>query len=143
MPIGAVVAGQSLMHTFTDNPILGHISTFGGHPVIAAAALSGIKVLMDSGLIAEVDAKEKLFRKLLVHPQIADLSGKGLMLAIVLDSFENNLKVIQGCMHDGIITDWFLFANNRIRIAPPLTISVEEIEMACSIIIKHLDIVYG
>ncbi|MDP1726446.1 MAG: aspartate aminotransferase family protein [Bacteroidota bacterium] len=142
MPMGAVITSGKLMEAFTENPILGHITTFGGHPVTAAAALAGIEVLLHGNLLSEVDAKEQLFRKLLVHPGIKNISGKGLMLALLLDHFDNNLKVIQGCLQDGVITDWFLFANNRIRIAPPLTITHEEIEMACRILIENLNKVY-
>ncbi len=142
MPIGAVLSSKKNMEAFAENPILGHITTFGGHPVVAAAALEGIEVLLDSDWMQQVAEKEKLFRKLLVHPAIKNISGKGLMLALELDTFENTLAVIQGCLHDGLISDWFLFANNRIRIAPPLTISLEEIEMACQVIKKNLNIVY-
>ena len=143
MPIGAVISSRQNMHAFAQNPILGHITTFGGHPLIAAAALAGLEELQQSNLIYEVAQKEKLFRQLLVHKSIMEVSGKGLMLALKFDTFENNLKVIQACLADGLITDWFLFANNRIRIAPPLTITVDEIEMACKVIIRNLDKVYG
>ncbi len=143
MPIGAVIANNDLMILFADQPILGHITTFGGHPVVAAAAHAGIQVLVASNLLNEVAEKEMLFREKLVHPKIKGISGKGLMLAIELDNFDNNLKVIQSCLANGLITDWFLFANNRIRIAPPLTITKDEIEHACLIIINALRQVYG
>jgi len=142
MPIGAIVANRNLMSLFADNPILGHITTFGGHPVVAAAANAGILSLLSSNLLSEVAEKEAVFRKKLVHPAIKNISGKGLMLAVELDSFDNNLKVIQTCLAAGLITDWFLFANKKIRIAPPLTITKEEIEHACFIIIKALNQVY-
>ncbi|MBC7400583.1 MAG: aspartate aminotransferase family protein [Mucilaginibacter sp.] len=142
MPIGAVVSSQQHMQSLSEGPVLGHLTTFGGHPVIAAAALAGIEVLLESKLMYQVEAKEILFRTLLVHPAIKSISGKGLMLAVVLDTFENNLNVIQGCMADGLITDWFLFADNRIRIAPPLTITTVEIEMACKVILKNINRVY-
>jgi acetylornithine/succinyldiaminopimelate/putrescine aminotransferase len=143
MPIGAVIASNDLMVLFADQPILGHITTFGGHPVIAAAAHAGIQFLVASNLLNEVAEKEALFREKLVHPKIKGISGKGLMLAVELDNFDNNLKAIQACLADGLITDWFLFANNRIRIAPPLTITKDEIEHACFIITKSLTQVYG
>ena len=143
MPIGAVVSSQQRMHTFAENPSLGHITTFGGHPVIAAAALEGIHVLLDSDLIPHVLEKEALFRKFLVHPAIKNVSGMGLMLAVELDTYKNNLSVILGCLKDGLISDWFLFASNRIRISPPLTITPEEIYIACKIIINNLNSVYG
>ncbi|MCF8255205.1 MAG: aspartate aminotransferase family protein [Bacteroidia bacterium] len=143
MPIGAVVCSREKMILFADQPLLGHISTFGGHPVVASAALAGIQVLEKNNWLSQVDAKEHLFRTLLVHPAIKSISGKGLMLAVELDSFENNLKVIQECLKEGLITDWFLFANTKIRIAPPLTITESEIEQACNIILSALNLVYG
>jgi acetylornithine/N-succinyldiaminopimelate aminotransferase len=143
MPIGAVVSSREKMMLFADQPLLGHISTFGGHPVVASAALAGIHVLEKNEWLNKVEAKELLFRRLLVHPAIKSISGRGLMLAVELDSFENNLKVIQECLKEGLITDWFLFANTKIRIAPPLTISEAEIGLACNIILSALNVVYG
>lgn len=143
MPIGAFISSKAMMNTLADEPILGHITTFGGHPVIAAAALAGINELERMKLMSSIPEKENLFRKNLIHPAIEKISGKGLMLAVQLDSFENNLKVIQYCMIAGLITDWFLFANNKIRIAPPLTITNEEILHACSIIVESINKVYG
>ncbi len=142
MPIGAVVSSRNNMMLFADNPILGHITTFGGHPVVAAAANAGIKELVRTELILLVSKKEQLFRELLCHKAIKGISGKGLMLAIELDTFENNLLVIQKCLSRGLVTDWFLFANNRIRIAAPLTISEGEIREACEIITQAIDEVY-
>jgi acetylornithine/succinyldiaminopimelate/putrescine aminotransferase len=142
MPIGAFVSSKAMMNTLADEPILGHITTFGGHPVIAAAALAGINELERMNLMSSIPEKENLFRRNLIHPAIEKITGKGLMLAVQLDSFENNLKVIQHCMESGLITDWFLFANNKIRIAPPLTITNEEILLACSIIIESINKVY-
>jgi len=143
MPIGAVVSSQERMLALADNPILGHITTFGGHPVVAAAAHAGIKELRSRNWMASVSEKEALFRELLVHPAIKEVSGKGLMLAIALDTFENNLEVIKLCIAAGVISDWFLFANNRIRISPPLTITMDEIRHACFIIIRALNQVYA
>jgi acetylornithine/succinyldiaminopimelate/putrescine aminotransferase len=143
MPIGAFISSKAMMNTLADEPILGHITTFGGHPVIAAAALAGINELERMNLMSSIPEKENLFRRNLIHPAIEKISGKGLMLAVQLDSFENNLKVIQYCMEAGLITDWFLFANNKIRIAPPLTITNEEILHACSIIVESINKVYG
>jgi acetylornithine/N-succinyldiaminopimelate aminotransferase len=139
MPMGAFVSSQKNMKTLTDNPILGHITTFGGHPVIAAAALAGMEELLSHNWISEVEQKEKLFRELLIHPAIRNISGKGLMLAMELESFEFNKKVIDACIEDGLITDWFLFATNCLRIAPPLIISEDQIRWSCQIIIKNLD----
>lgn len=140
MPIGAFISSHERMQTLADGPILGHITTFGGHPVIAAAAHAGIGELLSHNWIDQVAVKEALFRKLLVHPSIKSITGKGLMLALELDSFEQNKKVIDACIADGLITDWFLFATHKMRIAPPLIISEEEISLACEIIIKNIDL---
>ncbi len=138
MPIGAFVASQQHMQLLAENPMLGHITTFGGHPVICAAALAGIEELYTHSWIDEVESKEQLFRQLLTHPGVKAISGKGLMLALELDSFETNKKVIDASMQDGLISDWFLFATNRLRIAPPLTITEQQIKEACEILIKNL-----
>ncbi len=138
MPIGAFVASQQHMQLLAENPMLGHITTFGGHPVICAAALAGIEELYTHSWIDEVESKEQLFRQLLTHPGVKAISGKGLMLALELDSFETNKKVIDACIIDGLISDWFLFATNRLRIAPPLTITEQQIKEACEILIKNL-----
>lgn len=143
MPIGAVISSRENMLKLADLPMLGHISTFGGHPVVAASAHAGIEALLELKLMDEVAEKEALFREKLKHPSIRQISGKGLMLAIELDTFDNTLKVIQHCMHAGLITDWFLFAGNRIRISPPLTLSSEEIEFATGVILEGLNLVYG
>ena len=138
MPIGAFVTSRSNMMLLADNPILGHITTFGGHPVVAAAALAGIEELLDNNWMDEVERKEAIFRQRLIHPNIIEVSGKGLMLGVQLHSFEQNLRVIQACINEGLITDWFLFANNKIRIAPPLTITETEIHWACDVILRNL-----
>jgi acetylornithine/succinyldiaminopimelate/putrescine aminotransferase len=138
MPIGAFVTSRNKMMLLADNPILGHITTFGGHPVVAAAALAGIEELLDNAWMNEVEKKEAIFRQRLVHPNIISVSGKGLMLGVQLHSFEQNLRVIQACIQEGLITDWFLFANNKIRIAPPLTITEAEIHWACDVILRNL-----
>jgi acetylornithine/N-succinyldiaminopimelate aminotransferase len=142
MPIGAVISSREKMNYLADKPILGHITTFGGHPVVAAAALAGIEELLAGKYIEEVAAKEMMFREGLKHPAIKQISGKGLMLAMELDSFENTLLVVQSAMKLGLISDWFLFASNRVRIAPPLTIRPDEILLACTILKQALDEVY-
>ncbi|MES2656493.1 MAG: aspartate aminotransferase family protein [Bacteroidota bacterium] len=139
MPIGAFVSSQQFMHTLTDNPILGHITTFGGHPVIAAAALAGLQELERLDLMSEIETKEALIRQQLVHPKIKQIRGKGLMLAVELNNFDEVLKVCQLCLQDGLIIDWFLFANNCIRLVPPLIITHEQIEKALSIILSNLN----
>jgi acetylornithine/succinyldiaminopimelate/putrescine aminotransferase len=139
MPMGAFIAEDKLMMQLAEDPILGHITTFGGHPVICAAALAGVEELLSKRLMDEVAAKEALFRKLLVHPVIKSITGKGLMLALEFESFEFNKRLIDACILDGLITDWFLFATHKMRLAPPLVITDEEIKEACRIILKNLD----
>ena len=136
MPVGAFVASHKIMSALKDNPILGHITTFGGHPVCCTAGLAALEVLLNEKLIDTVAEKEALFRKLLVHPAIKQVRGKGLMLAIELDSFDLNKKIIDRCIANGIITDWFLHCSNSMRIAPPLIITLNEIEKACAVILE-------
>lgn len=143
MPIGAFISSNAIMSSLTDNPYLGHTTTFGGHPVIAAAALAGIEELEEKGYVSEVIKKGMLFRECLAHPQIKNISGSGLMLALEIGSFEDNLRVIRGCIDDGLITDWFLFATGRLRIAPPLTITEGEIRWASEIIKRNLNRLQG
>ena len=138
MPIGAFVSSKDVMDSLKENPILGHITTFGGHPVSCAAAKATLDVIADEHLIDGVPEKEQLFRKLLVHPEIKNISGTGLMLAAELDTFEHVEQTMYRCLDKGLITDWFLFNQNCIRIAPPLTISKEEIEWACGVILESL-----
>ena len=139
MPIGAFISSQAMMMELADNPVLGHITTFGGHPVIAAAAIAGIEEIQSHNWINEVDEKENLFRELLIHPAIKNISGKGLMLALEFDSFDFNKKLIDACIEDGLITDWFLFASQSLRIAPPLIITKEQIKWSCEILLKNIE----
>jgi len=136
MPLGAFIANRQTMQALTDNPVLGHITTFGGHPVSCAAGLAGFKALIDEGYIKKVHEKELLFKKLLVHPKIKAVHSAGLWMALVFDSFETNKKIIDHCLQNGLLTDWFLFAPHCLRIAPPLIISEKQIEQACSIILS-------
>jgi acetylornithine/N-succinyldiaminopimelate aminotransferase len=138
MPMGAFISSSERMNLLADGPMLGHITTFGGHPVICAAALAAVEELTSHTWINEIAAKEQLFRELLVHPAIKGISGKGLMLAVEFDSFEQNKQIIDNCIKDGLITDWFLFATNRMRLSPPLIISEDEIRKACEIIIHNI-----
>jgi len=139
MPIGAFIASHNLMNYFTIQPILGHLTTFGGHPVSAAAALACMNVLVQNNLIEDVLFKGEFIKKMMVHKAIKSIRGKGLMLAIEFENFDLNKQIIDGCIANGVITDWFLFCDNAMRIAPPLTITIEEIEKACSIILKSID----
>ncbi len=139
MPIGAFVSSLYNMNQLSNNPILGHITTFGGHPVTCAAGLATLNVLLEGRMYEMVQEKELLFKELLVHPKIKSVSGKGLLLAVKFDSFEENKTIIDKCIENGVITDWFLFADNALRIAPPLTITIEEIRNACKIILNCID----
>jgi len=138
MPIGAFVAPRAIMQTLSFDPPLGHITTFGGHPVSAAAALATLRVLLESDLIAQVPAKEQLFRQLLVHPAIKEMRSAGLWMAVDLDDAKRVQRVIQHCLRRGVITDWFLFNDRCLRIAPPLTIGEAEIREACAVILEAL-----
>lgn len=138
MPIGAFVASSELMSTLASNPILGHITTFGGHPVCCAAGSACLSVIKDEGLVESVSQKESLFRNLLNHPEILEIRGKGLMLALQLKNSEKLFSAIDKCIENGIVTDWFLFCDSAMRIAPPLTITSKEIEEACKIIYESL-----
>jgi acetylornithine/succinyldiaminopimelate/putrescine aminotransferase len=138
MPLGAFIAPREMMQNLTINPILGHMTTFGGHPVSCAAAHANLQIVSDATLIKSVSEKEALFRKLLQHPSIKGISGKGLLLAVNFFSSEANFRIISSCADKGLLSDWFLFADNCMRIAPPLTIDNETIEEACDIIISCL-----
>jgi putrescine aminotransferase len=139
MPIGAFVSSNAIMSVLTDEPILGHITTFGGHPVSCAAAAATLKEITQKPYIEEVAEKENLFKRLLIHREIADIRSAGLMMAVELKDFDFLQKVISICLKKGLLTDWFLFNNKSMRIAPPLTISHMEIEIACKIILEALD----
>ncbi|MEO6231820.1 MAG: aspartate aminotransferase family protein [Ferruginibacter sp.] len=139
MPLGAFVADKSLMDSFTHNPVLGHINTFGGHPVCCAAGLAALDVLLEEKMIDSIPGKEKLFLQLLQHPKIKAVRSRGLMMAVEFESFEINKQVIDQLIERGVFTDWFLFAANCFRIVPPLIITPEEITLACKIIIDVLN----
>jgi acetylornithine/N-succinyldiaminopimelate aminotransferase len=141
MPIGAFISSLEIMSVLSHTPILGHMTTFGGHPVCCAAGLATLRTLVDNHIVDEVEEKGQLFKKLLQHPAIKGIRGKGLMLAIEFDSFEINKKIIDACILDGILSDWFLHCSNSMRIAPPLIITKEEIEEACAIILKNINLV--
>lgn len=139
MPIGAFTASQEHMHLLSNNPKLGHITTFGGHPVIAAAALATLKELTETTLIDDTLKKEKLIKSLLIHPLIKEIRGKGLMLALLMPTSEITSEVILKCQEEGLILFWLLFEEKAIRITPPLTISEEEIREGCQLLLKILD----
>jgi acetylornithine/succinyldiaminopimelate/putrescine aminotransferase len=139
MPIGAFIAPTAVMKVFRDNPILGHITTFGGHPVSCAASLATLRVIQEEGLLQTVPAKAALFRNLLRHPRIRAVRQQGLMMAVELDHFDVLKPVIDRAIAGGVITDWFLFCDNSMRIAPPLTITDAEIRWACGVILASLE----
>ena len=139
MPVGAFVASEEMMDLLADNPKLGHITTFGGHPVIAAACLATLRELTETSLVNDTLVKENLFRELLVHPLIKEVRGRGLMLAIMTDSADITNEVILTCQQEGLILFWLLFEGRAIRITPPLTISEDEIREGCEIILRTLD----
>ncbi|RYF77723.1 MAG: aspartate aminotransferase family protein [Cytophagaceae bacterium] len=154
MPIGAFMAPEPLMAVIKNNPMLGHITTFGGHPVSCAASLATLQTIQNERLFADAERKGQLIRSLLVHPLIREIRGKGLMLAAEFESFEVLKPIIDQSIlpqsnvpgestesldRPGIITDWFLFCNNSMRIAPPLTITDDEIRLACRAILTSID----
>ncbi|MGR3809664.1 aspartate aminotransferase family protein [Jiulongibacter sp. NS-SX5] len=140
MPIGAMIAPSQLMHVFRDNPILGHITTFGGHPVSCAAGLASLESWQKEIEVFETKRKGQLFKDLLSsHPKIKDVRGEGLMLAAEIGDFDFLLAVIQETIKNGVITDWFLYCDDSMRIAPPLIITDQEIEKACEVITSAID----
>ena len=139
MPLGAFISSRDIMWSLTHNPVLGHITTFGGHPVSCAAGLAALNALLEENIIPPVKEKEQLFHQYLQHPSIKAVRSQGLLMAIELADFPFNKKVIDECISQGLLTDWFLFAPECLRIAPPLIITAEEIEEACGVIIAALD----
>jgi len=136
MPLGAFVANRELMWNLTNNPVLGHITTFGGHPVSCAAGLAGFKALLEANCLQEIEKKEALLKEILVHPKIKAVSAAGLWMSVEFDSFAINKKVIDACLRKGLLTDWFLFAPHCLRIAPPLIISEDQLREAGGIILE-------
>lgn len=139
MPLGAFIAEKKIMNSFTNNPELGHITTFGGHPVSCAAGMAAFKVLIEENLINEVKEKEELFRSLLMHTEINAVRSCGLWLAVEFVSDETCKKVVDTCIEQGIFTDWFLFAPSCLRISPPLIISEDDIRIASEVVIRSLN----
>ncbi len=138
MPLGAFIASQKLMSTLTHDPVLGHITTFGGHPVSCAAGKTALEVLLGGNYINEVKRKEKLLHQYLVHPSILSHRSFGLWMSLQFASNELNQTIVHQCVQNGLITDWFLFAPDRMRIALPLIITDEEIKEVCDTILKSI-----
>ena len=139
MPIGAFMSSREIMSSLKENPILGHITTFGGHPVSAAASLATLRILQEEDLIRQVEEKSKLFRSLLTHQKILEIRHMGLMMAVAFESFEVLKPIIDRAIQLGVVTDWFLFCDKAMRIAPPLTITEDEIKKACKVILQAIE----
>lgn len=139
MPLGAFIADRPLMYQLASAPVLGHITTFGGHPVCCAAGMAAFRALLEERMIEGVKEKEQLFLEGLKHPGIRAVRSRGLLIAVEFDSFETNKRVIDRAIERGVFTDWFLFAAPSMRIAPPLTISKDDIAKACGIILESID----
>jgi len=138
VPIGAFMSSQEIMESLSHSPKLGHITTFGGNPLIAASALATLEGIYEEKLMDQINEKELLFRELLIHPKINKIHGRGLMLALELESTDYCLHVAKRCMENGLIVFWQLYRNNFLRITPPLTLSNEEITKGCNIILQSL-----
>ncbi|MCK9618020.1 MAG: aspartate aminotransferase family protein [Lentimicrobiaceae bacterium] len=141
MPLGAFISSNEIMHSLSFNPVLGHITTFGGHPVSCAAALANLQVIREEELTKIVITKEKLFRALLEnHPKIREIRSKGLWMALQMNNYLQVKQLIDNCIEKGVLLDWFLFCDNAVRIAPPLIITEEQIKESCKIILGCLDV---
>lgn len=141
MPLGAFIADYEMMQSLTRNPVLGHITTFGGHPVSCAAGKAALEVLLEENYIQEVKKKKEILQQQLQHSAIIKLQTAGLWASLQFINFDSNLKIIRKCINNGLISDWFLFASDKMRIAPPLSITTEELEKGCQIIIKSIEAV--
>jgi len=139
MPIGAFISKREMMEVFKQNPKLGHITTFGGHPVIAASSLATCKEIVESNLMDEVSEKEKLFRHLLQHKEIKEIRGKGLMLALMMETPELASKIILKSLESGLLLFWLLYEGRAVRITPPLTITKEEIKKGCTTLLNIIN----
>ena len=139
MPLGAFIADKQLMWVLTNNPVLGHITTFGGHPVCCAAGMAAMNVLLKEKIIINVKEKQEIVTSMLHHSAIKKVRNFGLWMAVEFDSFDTNKKIIDRVLEHGVLTDWFLFADNCLRISPPLTISIEQIKKSCQIIIDAIN----
>jgi acetylornithine/succinyldiaminopimelate/putrescine aminotransferase len=135
MPLGAFISSPEIMQGLTDHPVLGHITTFGGHPVSCAAGLASFRVITNGSLINDVNRKSSIFLEKLKHPSIRSVRAAGLLIAVEFSSFEENKKIIDTCIERGVFTDWFLFAPHCLRIAPPLVITDDDIHHAIEIIL--------
>lgn len=143
MPLGAFIADRKLMSTLTYDPVLGHITTFGGHPVSCAAGKAAFEVLTNNDMIDTVEKKAEILNKKLNHPAIKDKKIHGLWMSLQFQDAETNQQIVHQCVKNGLITDWFLFAPDRLRIAPPLIITTEELEEVCEVVLRSIEEVEG
>ena len=139
MPMGAFVSSRERMHLLTHDPVLGHITTFGGHPIPCVAGLAALEVLIDEELTTNALRMGALFKELLPHPMIHEVRGEGLMLAVELADAGRVQAVVRGCLAKGVLGFWFLSCPTAFRIAPPLCISEQEVRLACDTIRQALD----
>ena len=142
LPLAAFISSSEIMQVLQKNPVLGHITTFGGNAVCCAAGLASLQEITEQKLYEQAEQKAQLFIQLLQHHSIQKINHCGLIMAVYLDNFDNLRKVINECLENGLVTDWFLFANNCMRIAPPLIITEDEIRVSCAIINSALTTVY-
>ncbi|HSU29216.1 MAG TPA: aminotransferase class III-fold pyridoxal phosphate-dependent enzyme, partial [Chitinophagaceae bacterium] len=138
LPLGAFISSKERMTTLSHDPELGHITTFGGHPLSCAAGLASLMVIFDEGWIRGVDARNELFLSLLVHERIKKVRSFGLWFALEFENFETNQRIIESCIKKGVFVDWFLFAPQCMRISPPLNITEEQIRFACKVILESI-----
>jgi acetylornithine/succinyldiaminopimelate/putrescine aminotransferase len=139
LPLGAFISSRHIMQALTNNPLLGHITTFGGNAVSCAAGMAAFRFIMENKLYEEVEPKARLFKQRLQHPAIKAVRNKGLLMAIEFESFDHNKAIIDKAISKGVLTDWFLFADNCLRIAPPLTIETATIHKACDKILESIE----
>ncbi|MBK8340762.1 MAG: aspartate aminotransferase family protein [Flavobacteriales bacterium] len=139
MPMGAFISSREQMHLLTHDPVLGHITTFGGHPIACAAGLAALEALLEEELIANAERMGQLFKELLVHPVIKEVRGEGLMLAVDLGDADMVQRVVHGCLEQGVLGFWFLSCPEAFRVAPPLMITEEQVRAACAVILRQLD----
>ncbi|MFT7614022.1 MAG: acetylornithine/N-succinyldiaminopimelate aminotransferase, partial [Parvicellaceae bacterium] len=141
MPIGAFISSNKIMESLSDNPMLGHITTFGGHPVVCASGLAGLNVLERENIIAGVEEKGELFESLLQHSNIKEIRRSGLLFAIELSNPAEVQQVVNYCQDKGVLSFWFLSCPESFRIAPPLNIADEDIRFGCQVIKEALDLI--
>jgi acetylornithine/N-succinyldiaminopimelate aminotransferase len=139
LPLGAFIGSRELMDHLTDNPVLGHITTFGGHPLCCAAGKAAFETLLEEEMVSTIDGKQAILRERLVHPKIKAVHLFGLWAGVEFENFEQCKKIIDTCIANGVLTDWFLFASNCLRISPPLNITEDELQRACTIILQAIE----